>query len=387
MDNSLRRRLEKAVVSGSPNERFLWPLAIVSSSDLEGFGYIMPIREPRFKSLIDIIKRRVDPSFRLLVTTALGLVDGFFQLHAKGLCYCDISFGNVFFDPNNGDVLICDNDNVAPNGESQGFILGTPGFMAPEVVRGEAIPNKQTDLHSLAVLLFYMFMIHHPLEGKKEAEIKCLDMPARTNLYGTEPVFIFDPNDESNRPVLGIHDNAIECWKIYPEFFRELFIKAFTEGLKDPEHGRVTEGIWRPAMVRLRDSIIYCSECSSENFYDVHALKASGGKPGKCWSCSSELTLPVRIRIGKNTIMLNYDTQIFPHHIDDSRLYDFSEPIAEMTRSTNNPDVWGLKNLSNTSWVITTSEGSVKEINSGQSAKLTLGLNINFGKVEGEIRI
>ncbi len=67
--------------------------------------------------------------------------------------------------------------------------------MAPEIVRGEAVPGTQTDLFSLAVLLFYMFVMHHPLEGKKELAIKCLDLPAMKKLYGTEPLFIFDPVD------------------------------------------------------------------------------------------------------------------------------------------------------------------------------------------------
>jgi hypothetical protein len=34
-----------------------------------------------------------------------------------GYSYRDISFGNLFFDPDTGDVLICDNDNVSANGK------------------------------------------------------------------------------------------------------------------------------------------------------------------------------------------------------------------------------------------------------------------------------
>ena len=50
------------------------------------------------------------------------------------------SFGNAFFDPDNGDVLIADNDNVSVDGAGVLGVLGTPRFMAPEVVRGEAVP-------------------------------------------------------------------------------------------------------------------------------------------------------------------------------------------------------------------------------------------------------
>ena len=61
------------------------------------------------------------------------------KLHAKGLCYQDINFGNLFFDPETGEACICDNDNVDIDG-SPSQMAGTFGFQAPEIVRGEAYP-------------------------------------------------------------------------------------------------------------------------------------------------------------------------------------------------------------------------------------------------------
>jgi DNA-binding helix-hairpin-helix protein with protein kinase domain len=112
-------------------------------------------------------------------------------------------------------------------------------------------------------------MMHHPLEGKKELAIKCLDLPAMKKLYGTEPVFIFDPADDSNAPDPQHQRNPLAFWSIYPKFLRTLFTRAFTEGISDPQHGRVRESNWRAAMVRLRDSIIYCAHCNAENFHDA----------------------------------------------------------------------------------------------------------------------
>ena len=207
----------------------------------------------------------------------------------------------AFFDPDTGEVLICDNDNVGIDKGSEAGVLGTPRFMAPEVVRGEALPSTQTDLFSLGVLLFYMFMVHHPLEGRKEASIRCFDLPAMNKLYGTEPLFIFDPDDASNRPVRGYHDNALEFWPIYPQFLRNLFTKVFTEGIRDPQHGRVRETEWRSAMARLHDSIIYCPSCGMENFYDLDTLRAYG-KLSPCWSCKRDVPLPPRMRIGRKLV-------------------------------------------------------------------------------------
>ncbi len=67
-----------------------------------------------------------------------------------------------------GDILICDNDNVTSEKHADKSILGTPRFMAPEIVRGDGLPNVQSDLFSLSVLLFYMFMVHHPLKASRK---------------------------------------------------------------------------------------------------------------------------------------------------------------------------------------------------------------------------
>lgn len=389
-DSRLKERLERAIRSGPPNDRFLWPMELASADGVQGFGYIMPLRETRFKGIVDMMKRRVEPTFYALATAGFELANSYLQLHSKGLCYRDISFGNVFFDAQTGEVRICDNDNVDIDGQS-GVIGGTPDFMAPEIVRVEAMPSTQTDLFSLSVLLFYMFHVHHPLFGRKVMSIHSLDYPARKKLCGLEPVFIFDPKDKSNEAVprsvdpLGeAGDNALAFWSIYPQFLREIFIKAFTEGIRDPQR-RIRETEWRMAMIRLRDSIIYCSHCGAENFYDAEPLRQEG-KPKSCWSCNKGIRFPVRVRIAKNTIMLNHDTKLFPHHIDDQRMYDFSLPIAEITRHPSDSNIWGIKNLSNNKWVIMV-DGKIKDVEPGRNVVIKKGIKINFGKIEGEILI
>jgi DNA-binding helix-hairpin-helix protein with protein kinase domain len=382
-----RAALETLAKKGPPNARFLWPMELASAEGVPGFGYVMPLRESRYKGIIELMKGRINPSFRAIITAGLGLADSFLQLHTRGLCYRDISFGNAFLDPDDGQILICDNDNVTVDGDPHATILGTPRFMAPEIVRCEATPSTNTDLYSLAVLLFYIFMVHHPLEGKQELEIRCLDLPAMQQLYGTQPLFIFDPDDHSNAPVPGYHDLVIAYWALYPQFLRDLFTRAFTDGIRDPQAGRVRESEWRAAMTRLRDSLVYCGRCGAENFYDVGALRVSGGRPGECWSCTTELTLPPRIRIGRHVVVLNHDGLLFPHHLDEERLYDFSRPVAAITRHPTDPTVWGLRNESGDKWVVTPVGGAPSDVEPGRSVTVADGTRIHFGKVEGEMRI
>jgi serine/threonine protein kinase len=323
-----------------------------------------------------LLRQRVSPTFKALCMAGMQLSDSFFQLHSRGLCYRDISLGNAFLDPHSGNILICDNDNVAPKG-AQAAIAGTPRFIAPEVVRGEALLSRQTDLFSLSVLLFYFFMLHHPFEGLKDSQIHCLDGIATDEIYGRNPVFIFDPNDESNAPDPRYHERVLRYWNIYPKFLRTQFIRAFTDGIRDPGK-RVGESEWRRDLARLQDSIIYCA-CKAENFYDN-----SETQPSRCWACGAVVQVPFKVRIEDRIVTLNHDRQLFPHHLDGTS-YDFSAPIAAVTENPSVKGAWGLKNLTSNKWVIALADGSMRDLEPGRSVALKSGTKIHFGKAEGEI--
>ena len=387
-----RELLRRLVSEGKPSEKFLWPEDLAFADHVPGYGYIMRLRPPEYKSLNDLVAGKIQPTYIALITAALELVKAFRSLHIKGLAYRDISFGNAFFNPVTGDVLICDNDNVATNRIANPCgVLGTPDFMAPEIVRGEAQPTNKTDLHSLSVLLFYIFCMGHPLMGKKVSKIRCWDAPARTKIFGEEPVFIFDPNDRSNEALDKSHDPtgetggwALVYWQMYPKLLRDTFLKSFTVGLRDPDC-RVTELEWSNALAALRDAVFKCV-CSTPNFYDSETAKNPGGSQALCWHCKQPLKYPFRIRIGKSVVMLNADSKLYLHHMADGHDYDFSTPVAEVTRHPSDPNIWGLKNISGTKWVVTLPNGTLKDVEPGRSAPLASNTKIAFGKVDGEIR-
>jgi len=82
-------------VGRPPHRAFVWPIDLVSSDLMPGFGYIMPLLEPRFTSLAPVLNMEARPSFRTMATVGRELVDAFAALHSSGLCYRDISFGNL----------------------------------------------------------------------------------------------------------------------------------------------------------------------------------------------------------------------------------------------------------------------------------------------------
>lgn len=366
-----QKLIERLIERGTPDARFLWPLDVIFKDEL--FGYIMRLRPPRYKGIVDLMKRRAEPTFSALCMAGINLSDGYQSLHSQGLCYRDISFGNLFFDPANGDVLICDNDNVTVNLDTESATNGTPRFIAPEIITGKKLPSTETDLYSMAVLLFYMFLLHHPLEGALEANIKCFDAKAMEKIYGYEPIFIWDPTNDKNRPIPGYQDNAIVFWNMYPPYLREMFTRAFTKGLRNG-NARIVEKEWKDAFATLKNSILYCQSCGKENFFN---------KKTTCWSCKANISAPPRLNIKGQIIMLNHDSIIYSHHLHGN--FDFSTVVGKLSMHPSRLGKWGLSNATADNWSFIKANGDTAVIPSNKTAPLVTGAKINFGSAEGEI--
>src|SRR4051812_39679054 len=47
-----RAGIELLVRKGVPSANFLWPIEVATAAGVEGFGYVMRLREPRFKGIL-----------------------------------------------------------------------------------------------------------------------------------------------------------------------------------------------------------------------------------------------------------------------------------------------------------------------------------------------
>jgi len=372
-----RAAIDDLIERGAPDDRFLWPTEIASIDTLTSFGYVMPLRDRSSVGLADLLTGKVDVPFSIVCTLGMELADTFLSLHSQGLCYRDISFGNVFFDPATGRPLICDNDNVGIDGASPSAVLGTRRFMAPEIVRREASPSTATDLYSLSVLLFYLLMVGHPLVGRRELEFPTWDDHAESVLFGREPRFVFDPDDSSNSPLADLHSSVLVNWELYPDFLRRLFTQAFTTGLSDPGNGRVRESVWRSAMARLRDLVVRCPACSKESFWQGDRTEQ------RCWSCDRGLPAPVRLVFDGRPLVLDRGTNVYRHHVMLD--YDFSTVVGHVIAHPDRPDRWGLRNESDEPWevVMPTDERITAE--PGRSVGLLPGTRIGMGAATATI--
>jgi hypothetical protein len=98
------------------------------------------------------------------------------------------------------------------------------------------LPCTATDLYSLAVFLFMIFVRGHPLEGiaTEVPQSAAGEHGVDPNLalhrnFGFNPRFVFHPEDESNRPPPG--DTRFVYWSIYPRFFKTLFVNLRPVGV------------------------------------------------------------------------------------------------------------------------------------------------------------
>ena len=363
------KNLCRNILDGPPTRNFLWPILVTEQTE-GSFGYLMDIRPPQYRSFTDILNAKVRiVKHSARVNAALSIVESFLALHRQGKSYQDLNDGNFFIDPSNGDVLICDNDNVAPYGVNLG-IAGKCRYMAPEVVMGEK-PGMQSDHFSLAVMLFLLLFLSHPLEGEKVIKSVCLTDEHEKKHYGSNPVFIFDPKNHTNKPVRGVHNNAITLWPLYPEFIREAFTRSFTDGIRVKEK-RVTDNEWLRLFVRLRDEIITCG-CGCENF-------AEGSSEGdlRCLGCGAKMIRPLRLNVNRYAVALYPGNKLYACHTEASSM-DFRTVTGEVVRNNNHPDLWGIRNLTDSVWQAEMPDGSVKNIQPQAVLPLFRNIKVTFG--------
>ena len=276
---AFNKNLESIIKMTSPHEAFVWPQKTLPPRKNGAIGVIMDLYDNKvFKKFSDvaIYNKAEFKSREAMLNALIELVSAFEALHAKGCCFQDINEGAIVFDVENGRVKICDCENVAPEGAripigygSNGgeiFIQGFPRYRAPELEIRAMHPDKYTDRYSLAVMIFMVLTLCHPLEGKKRFTYNSegiVDANVRRDIYGANPIFVFDDKDTTNRPDSVEDKGALVQWPLIPNFVKELFKKAFCQGL--PVKGkyddakrvercnRPTEKQWREAFVKWMD--------------------------------------------------------------------------------------------------------------------------------------
>lgn len=369
-EKAFYNNLENNIQKGAPTKDFLWPLGI-TEVHAGVFGYIMDMRPAGYYGLTEFFvgskkKKQVRfKSFDAIADAAINIIQAFRELHNSGYSYQDINDGNFFINPENGRVLICDNDNVSPFGVNLG-ILGKQRYMAPEVVTG-GDPDKQSDRFSLALILFRLLFINHPLEGKYSTP-PCMTKELERRYYGTAPIFVYDPTNNKNRPVPGTDNNLKKFWPIYPEYIRELFVRAFSREVMLKQKPRVIEKEWLDAFFRFKASIVKCPKCGEETFLNQQGENT-------CIECKKKFMVPNAMQFNTVTIPLYPGAKLMLWHADSSQ-NDIKSNLGLVVANPKDKNLFGIKNLSNISWKVNLPNGNQKPLSPGAVVPVTKGFII-----------
>lgn len=332
--------LKRNIMNGRPTSDYLWPLDLTDVYE-GNFGYVMDLCPDGFYEASEFIKGNVSfVSMRRKVDACLNIISAFRVLHAHGYSYKDINAGNFFISPTTGKVYICDNDNVAINGMKMG-VLGTLNYMAPEIVLRKGFPDRYSDRHSLAVLLFYMLYGPHPLEGARSVNT-VLDDNLKRSLFGSEALFVMDPFDHSNAPDPLGQPGLLESWNQTPEHIRGLFTRAFSQSsLRNPK-SRPLETDWLLEFAQFRSEIIPCA-CGNE-------VCLEHGKPVRCEKCSREVRAPYVAEVRGRIIPVSLDMRILRCQLGHPRPTEALDIVAWVVGSLNNPNLMGMRNMGSMTW-------------------------------------
>ena len=376
-ERPFKENLAQNVSDGTPSPKFIWPLFLAKPMG-GSFGYLMEVFPAGYTAFPKILLAQAGfKTTAAMVNASLNLINAFRDLHRKGKGYQDLNDGGFVIRLEDGDVLICDCDNVAPHGTSLG-IAGKQGYMAPEVVRGEERPNMNTDKYSLGVILFKLLTRSDPLEGKRVIESVCLSEATERKHYGEAPLFIFDPNDPSNRPVRGVHNNAIRFWPLLPDYIREAFVTTFSDGLMNPAK-RLPDNEWLKLFIRFKEDLVTCSSCGAEGYLSAYEKQ---GDSIACPACKAKYLAPLTLALKRYRLPLFPSVKLYQYHTDstsnDLSSADYLTQTGLVIQNKKDPTRWGIRNMSGGQWFVTLAGEKPVPLEADKVVPIVKGTKITF---------
>ncbi|MDR0453605.1 MAG: protein kinase [Deferribacteraceae bacterium] len=182
------------------------------------------------------------------------IAKAFRMLSADNLSYCDISGNNILVKVNSREasVRMIDIDNIYIAGRGNTSVLGTPRYIAPEIISRAKNPDLFSDNYSLAVLLFELLRIGHPyvsdeiLDGTPEDE---------ETAYAGKAEYVTDTNSSNMLP----SDIA------FTGKLKELFERCFVAG-KINRMERPSAKDFEFAFLEASNKIIKCPSCGAWHY-------------------------------------------------------------------------------------------------------------------------
>jgi serine/threonine protein kinase len=153
-DPSARQRLAREVETmRRVRNRYV---AEIVDANVDGPSPYIVTRYVSGQTLEDTVRQRGPLHGMALDSLAEGLAEGLTAIHAAGVVHRDLKPGNVMLD--NGQPVIIDFGIAHVSDGARltktGLVMGTPGYLAPEVIEGSA-SSGASDVHSWGATVAY----------------------------------------------------------------------------------------------------------------------------------------------------------------------------------------------------------------------------------------
>lgn len=141
------------------------------------FYYVMELIEG---ASLDELVRDEGPQPAARVAFIIRQVAGALsEAHGKGLIHRDIKPANILL-TRRGELydfvkvldfgLVKDTSSSDPTASTEGTVLGTPHYMAPEMIRSTAV-DARVDVYAMGAVAYFMLTAHHVFDGSTLVEI------------------------------------------------------------------------------------------------------------------------------------------------------------------------------------------------------------------------
>ncbi|XP_021752603.1 phosphoenolpyruvate carboxylase kinase 1-like [Chenopodium quinoa] len=141
-----------------------------------------------FPSLYDVVSRHhriPEPESRSII---FSLLHAILHCHQNGVVHRDIKPDNILFDPVTKRVKLCDfgSSGFVNDGGRMNEVVGTPYYVAPEILEGNGYDEK-VDVWSVGVVLYVILAGIPPFYGERVEEV--FEKVLRGNLRFPSRVF------------------------------------------------------------------------------------------------------------------------------------------------------------------------------------------------------
>ncbi len=226
------------------------------------------------------------------------------EIHISGLLFTDLSPNNILVHPDKNSLVFIDTDNMRRKTDAYLSVLGTDGYMAPEIhiaweeyskklleggFNKEDLPKSgklsaESDVFSAAIIAFQLLTLQHPFVGDAIEDGTAEEESAALQCK-TDYILHKNGSNVSSTPFVKIFD---DCKTVTPKL-KELFYKTFVDGKENP-YLRPTAVEFVEAFDEALDVLITCGECGSECIYTLN-------EENVCWDCEEEITQSVILEI------------------------------------------------------------------------------------------